>query len=146
MVAQAASFFKEPAIVPGISLKNIRPTIPVTTLQFYPEGGDMVENIPCNIAFRALNSAGLPVAVSGSITNKSKQVVAVFNSEHDGMGKLVLTPLPGEIYTAAWKDPQENIRSTNLPMAKIQGLVLTIKNESGSRMFTIERRHPGRQI
>jgi hypothetical protein len=139
LVAQAASFFKEPGIIPGVSLKNVRPAIPVTTLQFFPEGGDMVENISCNIAFKALNSAGLPVAVAGTITNKSKQVIAVFNSEHDGMGKLALTPLPGEIYTAEWKDPQENIRSTILPLAKNAGLILTIKNESGSRMFTIER-------
>ncbi|MEO8172791.1 MAG: hypothetical protein ABI581_06895 [Sediminibacterium sp.] len=139
-VAQAASFFKDlTGSVPGVSMTNLRPVIPVTTLQFFPEGGDFVTGISCGVAFKALNSAGLPIAVSGTILNKNKQVVASFSSEHDGMGKLSLTPLPGEIYTAEWKDPQENTRFTNLPQAKSSGLVLTIKNESGPRQFTVER-------
>jgi hypothetical protein len=138
-VAQPAMILKnQPGIVQNISLQNQRP-VTTTTLQFFPEGGDMVENVPGNIAFKATNTSGLPVQVSGKIYNKNKQEVAIFNSEHDGMGKLLLTPAPDEIYTAEWIDPQGAARNTALPSAKKTGLVLTLKNEAVIRMFTIER-------
>ncbi|MES2328056.1 MAG: hypothetical protein V4539_00550 [Bacteroidota bacterium] len=138
-IAQPALILKnEPGIASTTSLQNQRPII-TTTLQFFPEGGDMVENIPGNIAFKALNASGLPIPVSGTIYNKSRQAVAQFESEHDGMGKLLLTPLPGEVYTAEWKDPQGSIRATPLPQAKKSGIVLTLKNESVIRLFTVER-------
>ncbi len=124
---------------PSASFDSRSAITPVTTLQFFPEGGDMIENVPCNIAFKAINSAGMAVGVSGTIVNKNKQVVAQFSPEHNGMGKFLLTPLAGETYTAEWNDPQGNRRSTPLPAAKISGLVLTIKEGSASRVFTIER-------
>lgn len=113
--------------------------LPATTLRFFPEGGDMVENISGVIAFKASNSEGLPVNIHGTINNSIKQVVAEFFTEHDGMGKIIFKPLPGEIYTAEWKDPQENTQYTLLPSAKKTGLVLTINNEPVIRRFSIER-------
>jgi len=113
--------------------------IPITTLQFFPEGGDLVESIQSTLAFKAINSEAMPVAVSGTISNKNKQVVTSFTTEHNGMGKIDFTPLPGEIYTAEWTDPQGTIRTTQLPVAKTSGLVLTLNDESGNRIFSIER-------
>jgi hypothetical protein len=121
------------------SLQNQGAIKSETILNFFPEGGDMVANIRGYIAFKALNSAGLPVEVSGTISNKNKQVVAQFNSEHNGMGKFVLAPLPGEIYTAEWKDPQGNTRYTNLPPATSSGVALTVRNEAAVQQFIIER-------
>ncbi len=120
-------------------LPNQGGEVPVTTLQFFPEGGDMVENITGNLAFKALNSVGKPVTVSGTINDKNKQVVARFNSAHNGMGKLLFTPLPGELYTAAWTDPQGNSKQTDLPAAKKSGLALTVINNAATRQFIIER-------
>ena len=115
--------------------------VPVTDLQFFPEGGDLVENISTTIAFKSINTAGMPVTIRGIITKSNKEKVAEFFTEHDGMGKLLFTPLPGETYTAEWEDPQGNIRYTLLPKAKTSGLVFSvrIKNESGVKSFTIER-------
>jgi len=81
----------------------------------------------------------MAVEISGTIINKNKQMVAQFNPEHNGMGKFLFTPLTGETYTAEWNDPQGNRRSTPLPAAKTSGLVLTIKDASATRLFTIER-------
>jgi hypothetical protein len=121
------------------SIQNPGRDVPVTTLQFFPEGGDMVESVTGNLAFKALNSMGTPVPVSGTITNKNKQVVARFSSQHNGAGKLLFTPLPGEVYTAEWKDLQGNNQQTGLPAAKKTGIVLTVINHSATRQFIIER-------
>ncbi|MEO8172792.1 MAG: hypothetical protein ABI581_06900 [Sediminibacterium sp.] len=138
-IAQQALILKnQPGVVPTVNLQNQRP-VTTTALQFFPEGGDMIENIPGNIAFKANNLAGLPVYVSGSIYDKSQKQVATFAAEHDGMGKILLTPLAGETYTAEWTDPQGTKRITPLPAAKKSGIVLTLKNESVIRLFTVER-------
>ncbi|MDP3667584.1 MAG: hypothetical protein Q8R50_12955 [Sediminibacterium sp.] len=113
--------------------------LPATTLRFFPEGGELVENISGVIAFKATNSEGLPVNIQGTINNSIKQVVADFFTEHDGMGKIIFKPLPGEIYTAEWKDPQENTQYTPLPSAKKTGLVLSINNTPANRRLIIER-------
>lgn len=114
--------------------------VPVTTLQFFPEGGDLVEDIPSMLAFKAINSEGMPVSVTGTIYNKSKQPVCPFATTHNGMGKVSFTPSPGEIYTAEWADPQGNIRTTELPIAKSSGMVITLSEAADNRYFSIQRR------
>lgn len=110
-----------------------------TSLRFFPEGGEMIENVTGFIAYKAVNSAGLPITVSGTVADKNKNIVARFASEHDGMGKISLKPLPGETYTAQWTDPTGASRTTVLPPAKNTGVVLTMQNEAAIRLFSVER-------
>ena len=139
-------FHQTISIVQPAALPNSQQAIvPVTTLQFFPEGGDMVENISSIIAFKAINTAGLPVNVSGKINNKNGQAVANFSTEHDGMGKVYLVPAPGEAYTAEWKDPLGITQFTQLPLAKTKGIVLSVHKESGSWSFSVERAVTGEQ-
>lgn len=109
------------------------------TLGFYPEGGEMVNNIPSVIAFKAVNAAGMPVSVSGIIIDKARQKIASFKSTHDGMGKVLLAPVADEVYTAQWDDPQGIPHSTVLPEAKSTGVVLKVNNTRATRLITIER-------
>jgi hypothetical protein len=114
-------------------------TIPTVTLGFYPEGGELVENIPSVIAFKAINSAGMPVSVSGVIMDSEKKTVADFTTVHNGMGKFGFTPMAGNKYVAEWKDPQGVMQHTLLPVAKPSGVVLTVNNTSSSPSITLER-------
>lgn len=137
----SAFLFQRTLVVAQPGEKNIDKTalIPSATLQFFPEGGDLVENIASFLAFKTLNSAGMPVTVTGSIVNAENQVVTRFSSEHNGMGKTMFTSLPGTSYTAEWEDPQGNKHSTQLPVAKKSGIVLSVNNENGIPVFSIER-------
>ena len=128
-----------PVAQAGIEQRRQPEIVPVTTLLFFPEGGDMVENIPGAIAFKARNSAGMPMQVSGVINDKNGQPVTTFTSRHDGMGKIRLTPAMGEIYTAEWKDASGNTKYTRLPVAKPTGIILSVINTYGPRAFTVER-------
>ncbi len=139
----SAFFFKQTlAVAQPNAGKNISAAIvPITNLYFFPEGGDLIENISSVIAFKSINTAGMPVDTRGIITKSNKEKIADFFTEHDGMGKLTFMPVSGETYTAEWKDPQGVIRYTTLPKAKASGLSfsVSIKNESGVKSFTIER-------
>ncbi len=128
-----------PVSQPTMVKNNETGVVPVTSLRFFPEGGDMVEGLTSVIAFKAVNTAGLPVQVNGIITNRKMQTVTEFTSLHDGMGAIKLTPEPGEQYTAEWKDAWGVTQYTNLPAAKSTGIVLTVNNQSAIPLFSINR-------
>ncbi|TCZ67911.1 hypothetical protein [Flaviaesturariibacter aridisoli] len=115
----------------------VKPSAPA--LAFLPEGGQWVAGIPSNMAFIATDSRGLPVAVSGIITDKSGGKVADFASIHNGMGTVALLPQPGMTYTARWKDDKGKSYSTELPAPKVQGLVLRVGDGAEGKRFTIQR-------
>jgi hypothetical protein len=65
-----------------------------TTLSLLPEGGDLVEGIACTVAFKATNERGLPVTVSGSVTDNTGAKVADLKTLFNGMGSFTLLPQP----------------------------------------------------
>ena len=64
-------------------------------LSFYPEGGDLVEGLTCNVAFKATGKDGLPIEGAVVYGNNSDTAYVI----HDGMGSFMITP-----------DGRENIR------------------------------------
>jgi len=80
-------------------LKAKNPTQKID-LQFLPEGGNLILNRSNTIAFIAKNSFGQPIDVSGWILDSKKNKVTRFSSEYQGMGKTMLIPKTGEVYTA----------------------------------------------
>lgn len=122
--------------------QNTTPSQPLRTppsLVFFPEGGDMVEGIPSWVAFKAGTAAGAPLEIEGVLKNGSGQALGGFRSQHNGMGKLQFTPQKGETYIAEWKDRYGNSYQTALPKAKASGIVVSIGNVSGARIFSVER-------
>lgn len=109
------------------------------TLNFFPEGGDLVENIQSNIAFKVTDQNGRPINVSGTISDAVGKKISNFNSQHDGMGFITLTPSPNEKYNAVWKDKQGVTHTSPIPIAKKQGVVLTVSNMEGKLSYTLSR-------
>ena len=75
-----------------------------STIQFFPEGGDIVETIQSKVAFKAVNDYGLPVKVKGTIISSKGETIGSFSSVHDGMGTFNLEPAAGVTYKAKWTD------------------------------------------
>ena len=113
--------------------------MPVTTLRFFPEGGDMVEGLQSTIAFKAAVSGGSPYAVDGVINNSKGEAITNFQATHNGMGKFTIFPVAGEVYTAAWKDAQGATHYTRLPPVKPRGIALAMGQRNGRWFFSIER-------
>ena len=110
-----------------------------TSIQFLPEGGDMIDSIESNIAFKAVHFDGTPATIKGAVFNNKNQQVAEIKSGHDGMGKFALTPTVGETYTAKWKDDIGFSYETKLPEAKESGATLKITLQPNARSFLIQR-------
>ena len=112
-------------------------------LSFYPEGGDLVNGITSQIAFKAFDEEGGSAQnVVGKVYRKSNnQVVAEFNTQHDGMGIFTLTPQEGEKYVALLTQGK-NQYEFDLPQSQVQGYTLQINNYPTSRLVVTIHKSP----
>ena len=94
------------------------------TINFFPEGGDLVNGVSSILAFEALNQHYKPVSLQGVIKNSNNTIVDSFSTKFKGMGYVVFKPVAGEHYTASWTDNNGEMHSTPVPDAKANGLVL----------------------
>lgn len=108
-------------------------------LHFFPEGGDLVEDVESRVAFKATMGTGLPANVAGNIFDSKKNKIISFSSAHDGMGSFILQPKTGEKYTAVWKDASGEVHETILPLAKQNGIVLEVNAFANEIVFKIRR-------
>lgn len=125
-------------IIPKITapVTVLPPVIP--SLQFFPEGGDIIVGIKNKIAFKANDQWGRPVIIKGVI-QKNGTTVDSLKTLHDGMGYFFLVPQEGSKYIAKWKDAKNTEYSTELPAMKMGGISLQIGIAAGKRFFTINR-------
>ncbi|HET9280059.1 MAG TPA: hypothetical protein VFN95_17815, partial [Flavitalea sp.] len=112
---------------------------PVYHMQFFPEGGDLVQGIESRVAFKATDQRGLPIRAAGDIVDSKGKKIVAFSSVHDGMGYFRLQPEGNEQYKARWKDPLGTVKETSLPVAKQKGLVLEATNAGKKIQFALKR-------
>lgn len=108
------------------------PTSKAIELEFFPEGGQMIEGLASNVAFKALYSSGLPANVSGNIVDSRGKNITSFSTVHDGMGMINFTPQPGETYTAQLNGQAMKVV---LPAALKEGITVSADNSNASRTF-----------
>ncbi|RYY71382.1 MAG: hypothetical protein EOO13_03310 [Chitinophagaceae bacterium] len=113
--------------------------VPVYSLSFFPEGGDMVVGIESKVAFKATDQEGKPFAVKGTIVNETGKEVASFNSVHNGMGYTLLSPAFGIKYKAIWKDPTGKQQETMLRAARSDAATLAVMKLNGQLNYSIKR-------
>ncbi len=120
-------------------LKTNVATAPKITLQFFPEGGNIITGLNGVVAFKANDANGMPMAINGKIIDNKGNTITSFKTEHDGMGSFVLEPLPGITYTSIWTDAAKNKYETPLPTIFEDGLSIAVSNASNQKNFIIRR-------
>lgn len=103
-------------------------------VQFFPEGGDLIDSIQSLVAFKAIGQDGYPVAVSGMIKDDLGHDVSEAHAVHDGMGSFAFMPLPGRTYHAEMTTPDGKTKTFDLPAAKAAGVVLHVI-QVGDKIF-----------
>ena len=118
--------------------ESISRSIPIVlnkiTIQFFPEGGDAIENVSSSIAFKALNEFGKGADVSGSVIDEHDNVISRFESFHMGMGAFEIKPLSGKKYFARIEKPFAQQVLVPLPEALPNGFALRLQ-ESGDSLI-----------
>jgi len=103
-------------------------------LKFFPEGGSLIDGVRSKIAFKASNSHGQGISVSGYVVDDQGLRVAEFESEHAGIGAFMFTPYHSK-YTAVISSP-EGEKKFSLPESKKNGYVLQVLAED-TKQFSI---------
>ncbi|GAB6012836.1 hypothetical protein [Viscerimonas tarda] len=97
-------------------------------VNFFPEGGNLVRGIESKVAFKATDENGMSVEVKGKVYNSKKELVADFQSTHQGMGYFYLTPTEDN-YTAEIEYNNKK-HSEKLPKSNPAGYVMQVDNSN----------------
>lgn len=130
-ILRSGNIFTSLRVHPNNSVSTIIPvkaTSNEVDLQFFPEGGSLVNQIRSKVAFKAVGADGLGVAVYGKIVDQHNNTITEFKAKHAGMGYFGLTPKPGETYQAIIKFQDGSEKRYLLPKTQAEGYVLTLNN------------------
>jgi len=107
-------------------------------VQFFPEGGNLVQGLRSKVAFKVTGRTGAGVAAEGTVLGPDGAVVARFATLRLGMGTFSFTPAAAKAgYTAVLRlGPQRTI-SRKLPPVYEQGYVMRLENSSPDHLTLV---------
>ena len=135
-------YSKEIRIINKNNTSKTNTPSPVTTLEFFPEGGDAIAGLSNRVAFKATDQFGLPVTIRGAVVDNKGTVIDSIRTQHDGMGSFVLTPVPGMSYSARWKENKGTVHTTDLPSIKSSGASLQVTISDNKRTVIVQSNNP----
>lgn len=111
------------------------PPAPVSEVQFFPEGGQLVQGVPSRVGFRVADAAGRGQAAAGVVRDAQGQVVATLRTLRAGLGSFVFTPaVPGTAYTAEVQLAAGPKLVQKLPAVASQGYVLRLTDTGSGQL------------
>ncbi|MEO6313389.1 MAG: hypothetical protein ABIU63_17320 [Chitinophagaceae bacterium] len=93
------------------------------SVQFFPEGGNLVSRLTSLVAFKAIDTNGLPVNASGKVFNNLGDTMALIKTTHKGTGYFIIHCTPQTIYTAL-VTANGITKKIPLPAVQTNGIVL----------------------
>ncbi|MEP6594857.1 MAG: hypothetical protein ABJA71_02875, partial [Ginsengibacter sp.] len=97
-------------------------------VNFYPEGGDLINGLQSKVAFKITDQYGKGLNCNGILLDQKKDTVITFKSLLFGMGHFMLTPIKGTEYTAIITLENNQTVTQQLPVANNEGYVVQLKD------------------
>ncbi len=95
-------------------------------IKFYPEGGSLIKNIESKVAFKAVDSYGLPYDFQGGIYDENNELISDIKTSYNGRG--IFNIVPGlKQYKVKITKPDNVDKEFHLPEVKSDGISLTYK-------------------
>lgn len=105
------------------------------TLNFFPEGGDLVDGIPSIVAMKATDQFGRGLKLKGSLVGPTGSLSDLETDER-GMGALIYTPQKGQKATAQFTF-EGRVYEFDLPQSKADGYAFRVLNNYESPKITL---------
>ncbi|RRN77809.1 carboxypeptidase regulatory-like domain-containing protein, partial [Pseudoxanthomonas sp. SGD-10] len=106
-------------------------------IQFFPEGGELIAQIPGKVAFKAIRSDGLGIDAQVEIVDNTGNVIAKASSQHLGMGELSFLPESGKTYKANVTFKDGSKKTADLPPVKASGMSLAVHQDTENVVIRI---------
>ncbi|WP_069660079.1 hypothetical protein [Arcticibacter eurypsychrophilus] len=107
-------------------------------VQFFPEGGNLVDGLTSKVGFRATDHSGNGVNFNGVILDEDNTVIAEFKPAKFGIGNFSFTPLKGVKYHAVLNLPGGRVLKENLPERFDQGVVMALTDIQDKIRVTVK--------
>ena len=123
-----ADYYFEKTVTIVNSLKNLDEELSGKKsfeIDFFPEGGNMVENIDSKIAFRITDQLGKGIDCRAVVVNQHNDTVAHFEPFKFGIGHFKLTPSTGHTYKAIIS-MADTVVIQSLPDIQKQGYTMNV--------------------
>jgi hypothetical protein len=134
-----ADYYFEKNITIVNTMKRSQDTLvqksPAIDIQFFPEGGNLVDGTLIVVGFKAVDENGKGINVDGDIVDQDKATVAHFQSGLFGMGRFEINPSASKQYKAYVRIGGNQLTVVNLPAVLPKGY--TLKVISGQDNLTI---------
>ncbi|HMH24460.1 MAG TPA: hypothetical protein VK563_21910 [Puia sp.] len=101
---------------------------------FFPEGGNLITEVPTRIAFRVTDRNGIGADCKGYITDERKDTVGSFLPLRFGIGSFLFTASAGHRYQAWLSFPDGETLSKELPTANDQGYAMRVEEGSNDKL------------
>jgi len=108
-----------------------------TSLELFPEGGDIISGVQNRIAFKARDQFGRPVNIKGKLMDDEGNMLETFSSVHDGMGSFLLIPKQSVKYSLKWTDERNVEHSSSLPQIRSEGISMHVAADRNRRIITL---------
>ncbi|MCG8702121.1 MAG: TonB-dependent receptor plug domain-containing protein [Bacteroidales bacterium] len=119
-------------------IESISRSIPIVlnkiTLQFFPEGGELITSVSSNVGFKALNEFGKPADIEVELLEDGNPI-ATFKSFHQGMGAFKIKPGINKQYTARITRPKGVAKTFDLPQAKNHGMLIAVDSCTNDKLY-----------
>ncbi|MDB5208755.1 MAG: hypothetical protein JWR72_3830 [Flavisolibacter sp.] len=96
------------------------------TVQFFPEGGNLVDGMPSKVGFQLVNQYGEGVDGIGTVIKDSSDTVAHFRPLKFGIGSFVFTPQKDATYKAVFRLGNGKMITASLPNVYAEGYVMRL--------------------
>ena len=139
-------FEKEITIVNTIKadLVSTQKAAPINyDVQFFPEGGNLVNGIESMVGFRVADQYGKGADGNGIIINQDNDTVLRFQTLRFGIGSFQFLPQGGKTYKALIDLPDGNRVAKELPKSYEQGYVFHIEKTENGSIRAIVQTHAG---
>jgi hypothetical protein len=103
-------------------------------LQFFPEGGNMVQDIETRVGFRITDAYGKGLDGEGILLNQNGDTVLKFHPENHGLGSFIFTPAAGKTYEAIVHLPRGEQVRKQLPPCYQSGYVMDVSRTVDSEI------------
>jgi hypothetical protein len=110
-------------------------TPPGIDVQFFPEGGHLINGVRSRVAFKAIKPDGLGIDATGTIVDNTGALVANFSSQHLGMGVFAMMPENDKTYKANLTFADGTQTSIDLPTSRLEGVSLSVNNNSADSLY-----------
>ena len=106
-------------------------------LDFFPEGGSLIDNVTSVVAFKASGNQEKGCFVSGMIYSSAGDLITTFKSSHLGMGSFLLRPTTGLRYYSIFRGIDSIQHRSELPVSFQKGITMKVtRNQENNLLIT----------